>query len=66
MHTPITSVEPMEANSWGTEWENIWSRLEQSAIMVEVRSLRSRFPKKDSGSLRSVSAKLTRRLALSR
>ena len=34
--------------------------------MVEVRSLRSRFPKKDRGSLRSVSAKLTRRLALSR
>ena len=63
--TAISTVEINEPNRPGIKWEQVFSSTSQSAMMVLVRSARSRLPKKDRGSLRSRSARFRRRTPLS-
>ena len=59
------TVEIMEPKNSGIQCEKDCSSVVQSAMMVVVRSLKSRFPKKDRGSFRSFSASEMRRTELS-
>ena len=61
----MSTVEMREPNRPGMKWEQFFSSTSQSAMMVLVRSARSRLPKKDRGSLRSHSARVRRRVPLS-
>ena len=61
----MSTVEMREPNRPGMKWEQSFSNTSQSAMMVLVRSARSRLPKKDRGSLRSRSARVRRRVPLS-
>ena len=61
----MSAVEMREPNRPGMKWEQSFSSTSQSAMMVLVRSARSRLPKKDKGSLRSRSARVRRRVPLS-
>ena len=61
----MSTVEMREPNRPGMKWEQSFSNISQSAMMVLVRSARSRLPKKDRGSLRSRSARVRRRVPLS-
>ena len=61
----MSTVEMREPNRPGMKWEQSFSSTSQSAMMVLVRSARSRLPKKDRGSLRSLSARVRRRGPLS-
>ena len=61
----MSTVEMREPNRPGMKWEQFFSNTSQSAMMVLVRSARSRLPKKDRGSLRSRSARVRRRVPLS-
>ena len=61
----MSTVEMSEPNSPGMKWEQVFSSTSQSAMMVLVRSARSRLPKKERGSLRSRSARASRRTPLS-
>ncbi len=61
----MSTVEMREPNRPGMKWEQSFSNTSQSAMMVLVRSARSRLPKKDKGSLRSRSARVRRRVPLS-
>ena len=63
--TEISTVEISEPKIPGIKWEQTFSSTSQSAMMVLVRSARSRLPKKDSGSFRSRSARVSRRMPLS-
>ena len=63
--SPFHTVESREPNRAGMKWEQSFSSTSQSAMMVLVRSARSRLPKKDRGSLRSRSARVKRRVPLS-
>ena len=55
--TEIIVVDISEPKSPEIKCEQVFSSTSQSAIIVLVRSARSLFPKKDSGSLRKRSAK---------
>ncbi len=46
----MSTVEMREPNRPGMKWEQSFSNTSQSAMMVLVRSARSRLPKKDKGS----------------
>ena len=59
------AVEIQAPNSSGIQCEDAVSSVAQSAMIVLVRSDKSFFPKKDSGILRSFSARLIRRTPLS-
>ena len=61
----MSTVEMREPNRPGMKWEQSFSNTSQSAMMVLVRSARSRLPKKDRGSFRSRSARVRRRVPLS-
>ena len=61
----MSTVEKSEPNRPGMKCEQVFSSTSQSAMMVLVRSARSRLPKKDSGSLRRRSASVRRRIPLS-
>ena len=61
----LSTMESREPNRPGMKWEQSFSNTSQSAMMVLVRSARSRLPKKDRGSLRSRSARVRRRVPLS-
>ena len=61
----MSTVEMREPNRPGMKWEQSFSSTSQSAMMVLVRSARSRLPKKDRGSFRSRSARVRRRVPLS-
>lgn len=61
----MSTVEIREPNRPGMKWEQVFSSTSQSAMMVLVRSARSRLPKKASGSFRKRSASARRRLPLS-
>ena len=61
----ISTVEISEPNRPGMKCEQVFSSTSQSAMIVLVRSARSRLPKKDSGSLRRRSARVRRRMPLS-
>ena len=63
--TATMTVEIMEPKNSGIQCEKDCSSVVQSAMMVVVRSDKSRLPKKDSGSLRSFSASEMRRTELS-
>ena len=62
----IRIVEISEPNRPGMKCEQVFSSTSQSAMIVLVRSARSRFPKKDSGNFRNRSASASLRLPLSR
>ena len=64
-HTPMIAVDRKAPMSSGIKWENAFSINALSAIMVVVKSARSRFPKKDMGRVLSLSARRIRILALS-
>ena len=61
----MSTVEIREPNRPGMKWEQVFSSTSQSAMMVLVRSAKSRLPKKDRGSFRSCSARVSRRMPLS-
>lgn len=61
----ISVVEIREPISSGIQWEDAVSNRSQSLMMALVRSVKSRLPKKDSGSWRSFSAREIRRTPLS-
>ena len=64
-HTAMMQVEIIEPKNSGIQCEKACSSFVQSAMMVVVRSERSRLPKKESGSFRSFSASAMRRTELS-
>jgi len=63
--TAISTVEIREPKRPGMKCEQVFSSTSQSDMMVLVRSAKSRLPKKDRGSFRRRSAKLSRRTPLS-
>ena len=58
----VAITEPISS---GIQWEEAVSKVAQSFIMALVRSVRSRCPKKDNGSLRICSARESLRMPLS-
>ena len=61
----MSTVKIIDPKNSGIQCENAVSNVAQSDMMVVVRSARSFLPKKDSGSLRSFSAREILRTALS-
>ena len=62
---PTKAVEITAPISSGIQWLEAVSIIAESAIIVCVRSERSFFEKNESGSLRSFSASVVRRIPLS-